>query len=127
MTFHIWALSVSYPDGSDEPGWAPPGWQPDSDYVTRFHTAEFYWPSVRSAYLSRSSAVRRANLLEKYGAAVRLLRAEPKFEEREYRHEHEQKPRLQVVRDRRPELITKLMNTDFASLRAKLLESGYKK
>ncbi|MDF3308764.1 hypothetical protein P3H15_27475 [Rhodococcus sp. T2V] len=96
---YIWKLDVEYPadalHGLDSPfglvgnlrsDWAPRGWEPDDEYIDRFKTERFVWPAVRKYYLSRSCAVDRANLLEHYGAKVRLLRSMPiKFEERNFK------------------------------------------
>jgi hypothetical protein len=107
MRDYVWQLDVEYPDGAYyenewmgrilSPTWQPDNWIADDEYVSRFGTEQFIWPSVRRFYLSRSSAVGRANLLEYYGARVRLLRSQPlAFEEREYKHRH--RTVLRVVR-----------------------------
>lgn len=99
MRDYVWRLEVEYPDGAyvDHPlfggildrTWTPPNWSPDEEYISRFDTEEFIWPTVRRFYLSRSSAVNRANLLEFYGARVRLMRSQAiEFSERDYKHEH---------------------------------------
>lgn len=96
---HIWRLDVTYPESAYrehewrgrelDPNWEPRNWEPDDDYVRLFKTEQFVWPAVRKYYLSRSSAVDRANLLEFYGARVRLLRSLPiEFEERDFKHAH---------------------------------------
>lgn len=96
---YVWKLDVEYPEESlfsDDAGpwlagrrcasWKPEGWEPDEEYIERFNTDLFIWPAVRRFYLSRSSAVDRALLLERYGARVRLLRSKPiEFEERQFR------------------------------------------
>lgn len=70
----------------EDPEWEPEGWEPDDEYLERFQTTRFIWPSVRRVYLSRTAAVDRALLLEHYGAKVRLLRSKPlEFEERSFR------------------------------------------
>ena len=99
MRDYVWKLDVEYPADSYyeheylgevlNPNWSPSNWDPDDEYVSRFGTEQFIWPSVRRYYLSRSCAVDRANLLEFYGAKVRLLRSQPlAFEERDYKHHH---------------------------------------
>lgn len=99
MKNRIWRLDVEYPEAAYRehvwhgrelnPDWEPDNWEPDDDYVRQFKTEQFVWPAVRKYYLSRSSAVDRANLLEYYGAKVRLLRSLPiEFEERPYKHAH---------------------------------------
>lgn len=82
------ARVITYPDGSHttqrvcgedwqlrNPEWAPPGWNPSAEYVARFGTDEFIWPEERREYKSRSSAKRRAELLESYGATVVVERS----------------------------------------------------
>ncbi|MGH3644367.1 MAG: hypothetical protein ACRDUX_35715, partial [Mycobacterium sp.] len=72
------ALELNYPDTSQPaawvpvPHWAPPGWQPDEDYVRRNRTSEFRWPSTNRYYRSRSGARRRARLIESFGATVTI-------------------------------------------------------
>lgn len=84
MNEFVWKLEVEYPEG---PNYAPPNWEPDDEYIDRFGTDQFWWPTVRRCYLSRSAAVNRANLLESYGARVRLFRSQPlTFEERNFQH-----------------------------------------
>lgn len=100
MNGYVWKLDVEYPEdalfpegmepswfaGSKRADWTPKGWDPDEEYIERFGTDRFIWPSVRRFYLSRSAAVDRALLLEHYGAKVRLLRSVPiVFEERQFR------------------------------------------
>lgn len=99
MPDYVWALEVTYPEDAYHehpwagrqlnPEWTPNGWDPDAEYEARFGTEDFIWPAVRRFYLSRSSAVNRANLLEFYGASVRLLRSQPlEFAERNFKHVH---------------------------------------
>lgn len=106
MSDYVWQLDVTYPEGSyrEHPlfgqlmdcSWQPPGWEPDEDYISQFGTGRFVWPAVRRFYLSRSSAVKRANLLESYGARVRLMRSQAlEFEERPFKHAH--RANLRVV------------------------------
>ncbi|NKV10902.1 hypothetical protein GS909_07890 [Rhodococcus hoagii] len=99
MTDYVWKLEIEYPEGAVYPDdapewyagclrsdWAPKGWDPDDDYIDRFQTERFIWPTVRKFYLSRSAAVDRAHLLESYGARARLLRSAPlTFEERRFK------------------------------------------
>lgn len=72
----VYRLDVIYPEGSDDPDWAPEGWvewqapySPDED-------GSFFWPRVRP-YLSRSGAEARAALLRKYGATVTVVQSNP--------------------------------------------------
>lgn len=97
MRDYVWQLAVEYPAEAYyehapavlDPDWKPKGWEPSEEYESRFGTEEFIWPSVRRFYLSRSSAVDRANLLESFGAHVRLMRSQSlEFEEREFKHAH---------------------------------------
>lgn len=96
MRDYVWQLAVEYPaeayyEDSEmlNPEWRPANWLADEEYESRFGTEEFIWPSVRRFYLSRSSAVDRANLLESFGAHVRLMRSQSlEFEEREFKHAH---------------------------------------
>lgn len=99
MPDYVWRLDVKYPEEAYcehkymgrilNPRWSPANWAPDSDYISHFGTEQFVWPVVRRFYLSRTSAVNRANLLEFYGARVRLMRSQPlDFSEREYLHVH---------------------------------------
>lgn len=99
MNDYVWKLEVEYPEGSHHPedadiwlagrsraDWTPKGWDPDEEYIDRFGTDRFIWPTVRRFYLSRSAAVERALLLEHYGAKVRLFRSKPiEFQERYFR------------------------------------------
>lgn len=98
MKDYIWKLDVEYPESALHPegvqffggtlksDWAPRGWTPDDEYIIRFGTERFIWPAVRRFYLSRSSAVDRALLLEHYGCRVRLLRSRAiEFEERNFK------------------------------------------
>ena len=96
---YVWKLDVEYPAEAFHPDdapeylagqlrgdWAPANWHPDDEYLARFKTDLFVWPVVKRYYVHRSTAVDRANLLEGYGAKVRLLRSAPmEFEERPYK------------------------------------------
>lgn len=78
---------VRYPDGAFEPvdpegeiwlpvpGWRPPGWRPVGNYIQIMGTDEFVWPVTHHTYGSRSTAVKRAKLLESYGATVVVERS----------------------------------------------------
>lgn len=52
------------------PGWAPAGWRPEGRYVEIMGTSEFVWPVTSHVYGSRSTAKKRADLLESYGATA---------------------------------------------------------
>lgn len=79
---------LSFPAGSHEdvdyggeiysepvPGWRPPGWRPVGNYTQIMGTDEFVWPVTHHTYGSRSTAQKRARLLESYGAAVVIERS----------------------------------------------------
>lgn len=72
------AFEPEYP-GSDDmvpvPGWAPPGWQPEGRYIQILGTKDFIWPVTNKEYRSRSTARKRADLLERYGATVVVERS----------------------------------------------------
>lgn len=78
---------TSYPDGSHHPnlydeevwtpveGWAPPGWRPEGNYVEILGTSDFIWPVTNKTYHSRSSAKKRADLLNSFGAVAIVERS----------------------------------------------------
>ena len=79
---------VSYPEGSYEdvdyageiwsepvPGWRPPGWRPVGDYTQIMGTDEFVWPVTNQVYASRSTAKKRADLIESFGATAVVERS----------------------------------------------------
>jgi hypothetical protein len=91
MNDYLFRVSIlTYPEGSVEsvnhpgeddceqwvpvPGWAPPGWQPDTDFVKEFGTPQFVWPSTNQTYRSYAGAEKRATLLKSYGATVVIER-----------------------------------------------------
>lgn len=91
MREYVWKLDVEYPEGAqDDDGrfvddWEPEGWDPSPQYVEQYRTREFYWPKIERIYRTRDAAVRRAQLLERYGATVHLLRSRPlAWEERAF-------------------------------------------
>lgn len=57
------------------PGWQPPGWRPVGNYTQIMGTSEFIWPVTNKTYGSRSTAQKRAKLLESYGATVVVERS----------------------------------------------------
>lgn len=66
----------SYPN----PDWQPEGWAPDEEWIERFgHVtgARFFWPTTEKEWKSRSSAARRKNLIESYGATCIIQRSAP--------------------------------------------------
>lgn len=79
---------VDYPPGSHHdvdyggeiwtepvPGWRPPGWRPVGDYVRIMGTDEFVWPVTNKVYASQSTAKKRADLIESYGATAVVERS----------------------------------------------------
>lgn len=57
------------------PGWQPPGWRPEGNYTEIMGTAEFVWPVTNKVYGSQSTAKKRADLLESYGATAVVERS----------------------------------------------------
>lgn len=55
--------------------WSPPGWTPSDEYIDRFNTTKFFWPKDCVEYKSRTSAKRRAELLQSFGATVVIERS----------------------------------------------------
>lgn len=82
-------IVTAYPEGSHElvtdpwgeewsrpvEGWAPPAWRPEGRYVEMLGTDQFVWPVTNKTYLSRSTAKKRADLLNSYGATARVERS----------------------------------------------------
>lgn len=71
----IYALEITYPEGSDQPGWEPQNWDPEQsayNYGERY----FKWPKIRR-YLSNSAAQRRAQLFRCFGCEVDVVASEP--------------------------------------------------
>lgn len=63
--------SFGYPD----PEWTPEGWTPDDEWVSRFGSTRFFWPSTKREYKSKSSAKARARLIEFYGAKAEVVQS----------------------------------------------------
>lgn len=87
-TYLYRARVIAYPEGShtshrflgeDWPvpvdGWAPPGWSPTPEYVERFGTDEFIWPTVGRQFKNRAAVKRRVELLQSFGAHAVLERS----------------------------------------------------
>jgi hypothetical protein len=55
--------------------WTPEGWQPDEEYISRFGTSRFFWPSTKYEYKSKSSAKARAKLIESFGAKTEVVQS----------------------------------------------------
>lgn len=84
---YVYRLDVTYPEGSREIGWEPPGWddllvQSDRNWregqTTNYLDPErpFSWPPERQ-FLSSGSASHRAYLLRLFGAKVEVVRSLP--------------------------------------------------
>ncbi|MEV5360611.1 hypothetical protein AB0K45_09730 [Micrococcus luteus] len=72
---------VGYPDGAWDSeyeclneDWAPEGWNPDAEYIRHGHR-DFFWPSTKREYKSKSAARARARLIESYGATTRIVQS----------------------------------------------------
>lgn len=78
---------TSYPEGAFEcidedsdywiptPGWRPPGWRPVGNYTQMLGTEEFVWPVTNKVYGSQSTAKKRADLIESFGATAVVERS----------------------------------------------------
>lgn len=55
--------------------WAPDGWDPGEDWLARFGSSRFFWPSTKREYKSQSAARSRARLIESYGATAVVERS----------------------------------------------------
>lgn len=73
----VYRLDITYPEGSQELGWEPPGWTVTgpNGYFDE-DDPEFRWPAEH-LFLSRSGANKRAALLRGYGATVTLVPSLP--------------------------------------------------
>ena len=61
--------------GDIDPDWEPEFWNPDEEYVSRFGSRKFFWPSTKYEYRSQSSARSRARLIESFGATTEIVRS----------------------------------------------------
>ena len=61
--------------GDIDPDWEPVDWNPDEEYVSRFGSRKFFWPSTKYEYRSQSSARSRARLIESFGATTEIVRS----------------------------------------------------
>jgi hypothetical protein len=91
MTGFLYRVQIlEYPEGAlirdpyvpdamyENPHWRPEGWAPDEEWIERYgrHTgSDFYWPSTRKEWRSRSSAMKRKQLIESYGAKAIIQRS----------------------------------------------------
>lgn len=71
MTTRVYRLDVTYPPGSDAPGWQPEGWVP-----LPFHPVKFRWPRHRK-FLSKRGAHNLAAVFRRYGAEVTVVASDP--------------------------------------------------
>lgn len=87
-TYLYRARVLKYPEGSHAPheflgedwpkpvpDWKPPGWEPTAEYVERFGTHDFIWPTVGRQFKSRAAVKRRVELLESFGATAVVERS----------------------------------------------------
>ena len=72
---YVYRLDITYPPGSREWGWEPPGWVISGPNGFEDDPGEFRWPPER-LLLSASGAKRRAELFRGYGATVEIVRSE---------------------------------------------------
>jgi hypothetical protein len=72
---YVYRLIVTYPEGSKDPGWEPPGWTITGPNGYK-DSGEFRWPRQR-CYLSLSGARNARSIFEAYGARVTIERSEP--------------------------------------------------
>ena len=83
---YVYRLDVTYPEGSEQPGWEPADWREGlavdlgrgsaGDGYTPEWCADFTWPRRRT-YISAVAAERRKALLERLGAKVTVVRSAP--------------------------------------------------
>jgi hypothetical protein len=76
---------VEYPEGAIEDqgehyttfasDWEPEDWKPSHQYIETFGTSKFIWPTTYKEWKSRSSAVKRKELIESYGAKAIIQRS----------------------------------------------------
>lgn len=86
MRNYVWAVEVTAmpegsttEDGSFTPGWEPENWAEERASLKkaglmRADEDEFFWPVMDKVYMSRSTAKKRADLLERYGATATAVR-----------------------------------------------------
>lgn len=84
----LYRLDVTYPEGSQRPGWEPPDWREGlAEDIGRAGQgglsgcgadwcADFTWPR-RRLYVSKTAARARKRLLERFGATVTIERSLP--------------------------------------------------
>lgn len=87
-TYLYRARVIAYPEGSHAAhkhlgeswpvpvaGWTPPGWEPTAEYIERFGTLDFIWPTVGRQFKNRAAVKRRVELLESFGATAVVERS----------------------------------------------------
>lgn len=67
----VYRLEVEYPPGSNKPGWEPEGWRAEKGDASGW-APPFEWPRVRM-YFNPHAAHKRAELLARWGATVRVV------------------------------------------------------
>jgi len=72
---YVWKLEVEYPDTDPWPRGGVPGNQASYEFADA-NDGHFWWPR-HTRYLSERTANRRAELLRKYGATVRVVKSDP--------------------------------------------------
>jgi hypothetical protein len=64
-----------------DPDWEPEGWLADDDtrewWVSNNSDPAFYWPSTKTWWRSRGTAVARKRLIESYGATAEVIVSDP--------------------------------------------------
>lgn len=100
----IYSVGVFELPGDGEGYWEPDGWLSDpverAEWIERHGDARFFWPKTDRVYLSRSSAVRLARLIESYGGEALVYVAEPAWETLEQAKRRRESERRQKRIDR---------------------------
>lgn len=99
MRKYVWAVEITAmpegsvtEDGSFTPGWEPENWPEERAALKRANLmrpeeTEFFWPVMDKVYMSRSTAKKRADLLERYGATAHVVRSRLVWEDPRADHE----------------------------------------
>lgn len=92
MREFVWSVRVTAmpegsirEDGSFDPAWAPENWTEEMASLKRAgimrpEETDFFWPVMDKVYMARSTAKKRAELLERYGATASIVRSPLKWE-----------------------------------------------
>lgn len=91
MSDFLWRVQITeYPEGAlksdpdvpewmdPDPDWKPPNWAPTAEWIERYgkDTGDrFFWPSTDKLYHSRSTAAKRRQLIESFGAKAIVQRS----------------------------------------------------